>query len=71
MIEVSRIGGRGRASGERWKFNRPDRGGVCTPTAHGLAPAGSLGQHGLHGVCLPIVTCPGPIRAPQLKAGRG
>lgn len=44
---------------------------VRAHTAHRVAPAGSWGQHSLHGVCLPIVACAGPVRAPQLKAGRG
>lgn len=44
---------------------------VDAPSTCGVASAGSLRQHSLHGVCLPVMTCPGPIRAPQLKAGRG
>jgi hypothetical protein len=44
---------------------------VCAPATHGVDPAGSLGQHCLGGVCLYIVTCPGPIRTPHLKAGWG
>ena len=44
---------------------------VRAPSTRRVASAGSLRQHSLHGVCLPVVTCPGPIRAPQLKAGRG
>lgn len=41
--------------------------GVC---AHKVGPAGSGGQHRLCGVCLPVATHAGPVRAPQLKAGR-
>lgn len=44
---------------------------VCAHAAHGMGPAGSWGQRSLRGVCLPVVTCAGPVGAPQLKAGRG
>lgn len=45
--------------------------GVCAHAAHRVGPAGSWGQHGLCGVCFPVVTRAGPVRAPQLKAGWG
>lgn len=44
---------------------------VCAHATHRVGPAGSWGQHSLRGVYLPIVAYAGPVRAPQLKAGRG
>lgn len=44
---------------------------VCAHAAHRVGPAGSWGQHSLHGVRLPIGTHAGPVGAPQFEAGRG